>query len=164
MIHHLSKDPSKNIVREFASDFEVGECWGYNRFFLLDALITEGFLDTDNDILILRFQVRPPTYQQKCRDQQWYITHLENDNHHLHNEMKILREKIHFLMSNKRRSLPSIEKTDNEQVLSTNPTTDNNQQNDNNSTRKTNIVDMIRSDHEQGGEEDDDDEHTSLEV
>ena len=24
-------DSSKNVVREFASDFEVGECWGYNR-------------------------------------------------------------------------------------------------------------------------------------
>jgi tripartite motif-containing protein 37 len=166
MIHQLSKDPSKNIVREFASDFEVGECWGYNRFFLLDALISEGFLDTDNDILILRFQVRPPTYQQRCRDQQWYITHVENDNHHLHNEIKILREKIHFLMSTKRRSLPSIEKTDNEEILSTSPITDNNHQGDN--TVKTNTVDTVRNDQEGGNDEDDDDddddEHTSLEV
>merc|ERR550532_2843840 len=28
---HQAKDSNKNIVREFASDFEVGECWGYNR-------------------------------------------------------------------------------------------------------------------------------------
>jgi tripartite motif-containing protein 37 len=164
MIHQLSKDPSKNIVREFASDFEVGECWGYNRFFLLDALITEGFLDTDNDILILRFQVRPPTYQQKCRDQQWYITHLENDNHHLHNEMKILREKIHFLMANKRRGLPSTEKNDNEEILSTSPVADNDHHQGDN-TGKTNIVDTIRrNDQEDDGDDDDDDEHTSLEV
>ena len=27
-----AKDSAKNIVREFASDFEVGECWGYNRY------------------------------------------------------------------------------------------------------------------------------------
>ncbi|CAF4020532.1 unnamed protein product [Rotaria sp. Silwood2] len=160
MIHQLSKDPSKNIVREFASDFEVGECWGYNRFFLLDALITEGFLDTDNDILILRFQVRPPTYHQKCRDQQWYITNLENENHYLHNEIKILREKIHFLVSNKRRSLPSSEKNDNEEILSTSPIADNNHQRDN--TGKINIVDTTkRNNHED--EDDDDDEHTSLE-
>jgi tripartite motif-containing protein 37 len=163
MIHHLSKDPTKNIVREFASDFEVGECWGYNRFFLLDALISEGFLDTDNDILILRFQVRPPTYQQKCRDQQWYVTHLENDNHQLHNEIKILREKIHFLMLNKRRSLPSTEKNDNEQILSTSPINDSNRQDDN--TVKTNIVDsMRRNEQEDEDDDDDDDEHTSLEV
>jgi tripartite motif-containing protein 37 len=160
MIHHLSKDPSKNIVREFASDFEVGECWGYNRFFLLDALISEGFLDTDNDILILRFQVRPPTYQQKCRDQQWFVTHIENDNHHLHNEIKLLREKIHFLMSNKRRSLPSTEKDDHEQILSTSPTADHNQPDDN--TGKINR--RNEQDDEEEDDDDDDDEHTSLEV
>ncbi len=28
---HHGRDSTKNIVREFASDFEVGECWGYNR-------------------------------------------------------------------------------------------------------------------------------------
>lgn len=164
MIHQLSKDPSKNIVREFASDFEVGECWGYNRFFLLDALITEGFLDTDNDILILRFQVRPPTYHQKCRDQQWYITNIENENHYLHNEIKILREKIHFLASNKRRSLPSTEKTDNEEILSTSPIADNNNNNSNqrDSPGKTHIVDITRRTNQDN--EEDDDEHTSLEV
>ena len=45
---------NKNVVREFASDFEVGECWGYNRFFRLDLLASEGYLNTDNDTLILR--------------------------------------------------------------------------------------------------------------
>ena len=61
MIHQGSRDASKNIVREFASDFEVGECWGYNRFFRLDLLATEGYLNTDTDTLILRFQVRNPS-------------------------------------------------------------------------------------------------------
>ncbi|KAK2153303.1 hypothetical protein LSH36_301g02087 [Paralvinella palmiformis] len=56
MIHQASREPSKNIVREFASDFEVGECWGYNRFFRLDLLASEGYLNTDNDTLKLRFQ------------------------------------------------------------------------------------------------------------
>jgi len=71
MVHQASRDTSKNIVREFASDFEVGECWGYNRFFRLDLLATEGYLNTEADSLTLRFQVRPPTFYQKCRDQQW---------------------------------------------------------------------------------------------
>ena len=57
MVHQASKDPAKNIVREFASDFEVGECWGYNRFFRLDLLPSEGYLCTKEDSLILRFQV-----------------------------------------------------------------------------------------------------------
>jgi len=73
LVHQASNDPTKNIVREFASDFEVGECWGYNRFFRLDMLATEGYLNVEADILILRFQVRPPTFYQKCRDQQWYV-------------------------------------------------------------------------------------------
>ncbi|CAF0875972.1 unnamed protein product [Didymodactylos carnosus] len=101
MIHQLSKDPVKNIIREFASDFEVGECWGYNRFFRLEQLASEGFLE--NDTLILRFQVRPPTYYQKSRDQQWYTNHLENENHQLQNEIKVLRDKLD-LVSNRRRN------------------------------------------------------------
>ena len=31
LVHQTSRDANRNIVREFASDFEVGECWGYNR-------------------------------------------------------------------------------------------------------------------------------------
>merc|ERR1719427_780272 len=72
---HQAKDSAKNIVREFASDFEVGECWGYNRFFRLDLLSSEGYLSGDS--LTLKFQVRPPTFYQKCRDQQWYIHQLQ---------------------------------------------------------------------------------------
>ena len=33
---------NRNIVREFASEFDAGECWGYNRFFRLDLLASEG--------------------------------------------------------------------------------------------------------------------------
>lgn len=73
MIHQSS---SKIIQREFVSDFEVGECWGYNRFFRLDLLASEGYLNTGNDTLELRFQVRPSTFYQRCRDQQWYIRQL----------------------------------------------------------------------------------------
>ena len=54
MIHQGARDASKNIVREFASDFEIGECWGYNRFFRLDLLASEGYHNTEMDTLILR--------------------------------------------------------------------------------------------------------------
>lgn len=54
MIYQISNDSSKNMMREFASDFEVGECWGYNRFFRLDLLETEGFLDRASDSIKLR--------------------------------------------------------------------------------------------------------------
>ncbi len=61
----------ENIVREFASDFEVGECWGYNRFYKMDYLEREGFLDRDDDSLIMQFYIRPPTYYQKSKDMAW---------------------------------------------------------------------------------------------
>ena len=32
------KTPNVSISREFASDFENGECWGYNRFFKIELL------------------------------------------------------------------------------------------------------------------------------
>ena len=54
MIHQGTRDANKNVIREFASDFEVGECWGYNRFFRLDLLASEGYLNTENDTLLLR--------------------------------------------------------------------------------------------------------------
>ncbi|XP_052214330.1 E3 ubiquitin-protein ligase TRIM37-like isoform X2 [Dreissena polymorpha] len=94
MVHQSSRDASKNIVREFASDFEVGECWGYNRFFRLDLLATEGYLNTEVDSLTLRFQVRPPTFYQKCRDQQWYIHQIENTNSQLQSQNNELKERI----------------------------------------------------------------------
>lgn len=73
MIHQNS---SKFISREFVSDFEVGECWGYNRFFRLDLLAEEGYLNTSKDTLELRFQVRASTFFQKCRDMQFFINQL----------------------------------------------------------------------------------------
>lgn len=94
MIHQQSRDPAKSIVREFASDFEIGECWGYNRFYRLDLLANEGYLDVENDTLILRFQVRSPTYFQKCRDQQWYIQELERTHHGLVVQINELRERL----------------------------------------------------------------------
>lgn len=94
MIHQASREPSKNIVREFASDFEVGECWGYNRFFRLDLLASEGYLNTENDTLKLRFQVRPPTFFQKCRDQQWYIQQLEAVQAHHLSQINELKERL----------------------------------------------------------------------
>ena len=99
MIHQQSKDASKSIVREFASDFEVGECWGYNRFFRLDTLASEGYLDSELDTLVLRFQVRSPTFFQKCRDQQWYIQHLESSQNSFINQVNELRERLAIELS-----------------------------------------------------------------
>ena len=52
------------VVREFSSDFEVGECWGYNRFYRIDLLEREGFLGEEDDDIILKYLVRAPTFSQ----------------------------------------------------------------------------------------------------
>lgn len=91
MIHQNS---SKIIQREFESDFEIGECWGYNRFFRLDLLADEGYLNTAKDTLELRFQVRPSTFYQKSRDQQWYINEMVRKQQIYLQQIKDLRERL----------------------------------------------------------------------
>ncbi|XP_037323956.2 E3 ubiquitin-protein ligase TRIM37 isoform X1 [Pungitius pungitius] len=94
MVHQASSDPTKNIIREFASDFEVGECWGYNRFFKLDLLASEGYLNMQTDTLVLRYQVRSPTFFQKCRDQYWYISQLESAQSGYIQQINNLKERL----------------------------------------------------------------------
>ncbi|XP_035713162.1 E3 ubiquitin-protein ligase TRIM37 isoform X1 [Folsomia candida] len=77
MVYQHANEPSKNMIREFASDFEINECWGYNRFFRIDLLESEGYLDPITDTIRLKFDARSPTYFLKCKDQQWYISELE---------------------------------------------------------------------------------------
>lgn len=93
-VQMLHENASKEISREFVSDFEIGECWGYNRFFPLDLLATEGYLNTEKDTLELRFQVRPSTYFQRCRDQQWYIHQLLQTHQQQAGEITDLKEQL----------------------------------------------------------------------
>eukprot|EP00096_Caligus_rogercresseyi_P000740 TRINITY_DN11251_c0_g1_i1.p1 TRINITY_DN11251_c0_g1~~TRINITY_DN11251_c0_g1_i1.p1 ORF type:complete len:921 (-),score=249.89 TRINITY_DN11251_c0_g1_i1:106-2868(-) len=108
MIHQGSRDSSKNVVREFASDFEVGECWGYNRFFRLDLLASEGYLNTETDTLLLRFHVRPPTYFQQCRDQQWYIHQLQSLQAGYAAQLADMNDRISQPQSSRYRIFPSL--------------------------------------------------------
>lgn len=48
---------SKCITREFASDFAVGECWGYNRFVQLFLLEAEDYISRTNDTLLFKYMV-----------------------------------------------------------------------------------------------------------
>ncbi|XP_072909272.1 E3 ubiquitin-protein ligase TRIM37 isoform X5 [Hemitrygon akajei] len=104
MVHQVSNDPTKNIIREFASDFEVGECWGYNRFFRLDLLASEGYLNMQSDTLVLRYQVRAPTFFQKCRDQNWYISQLEVAQTGYIQQINNLKERLAIELSRNRAS------------------------------------------------------------
>lgn len=50
----MNQKNSKVIVlREFASEFETGECWGYNRFFKIDLLEKEGYLVPEEDMVYI---------------------------------------------------------------------------------------------------------------
>lgn len=75
MINH--RNPSAQVIREFASEFEVGECWGYNRFYRIDYLDREGYLNNEDDSITLKFFVRAPYYSQHCSDQERHITNLQ---------------------------------------------------------------------------------------
>jgi tripartite motif-containing protein 37 len=76
-VEMLSDMEGKKVTREFQSEFEVGECWGYNRFYRIDQLESEGYLN-EEDTLKLKFYVRPPSYAQLCRDQQRHISEMES--------------------------------------------------------------------------------------
>ncbi|KAJ8275726.1 hypothetical protein COCON_G00074780 [Conger conger] len=107
MVHQASSDPTKNIIREFASDFEVGECWGYNRFFRLDLLASEGYLNMQTDTLVLRYQVRSPTFLKKCRDQHWYISQLESAQTSYIQQINNLKERLAIELFRRQKSRSS---------------------------------------------------------
>ncbi|XP_041749887.2 E3 ubiquitin-protein ligase TRIM37 isoform X2 [Coregonus clupeaformis] len=107
MVHQASSDPTKNIIREFASDFEVGECWGYNRFFRLDLLASEGYLNMQTDTVVLRYQVRSPTFFQKCRDQYWYISQLESAQSSYIQQINNLKERLAIELFRRQKSRSS---------------------------------------------------------
>ncbi|KAL2915837.1 hypothetical protein HK105_204538 [Polyrhizophydium stewartii] len=69
----------RHISREFTSEFAVGECWGYNRFYSLDLLEQDGFYDPVEDAVELVYYVRAPTYAQRCRDLSYHISQLKKD-------------------------------------------------------------------------------------
>jgi tripartite motif-containing protein 37 len=43
------------VVREYTSTFEVGESWGYNRFARLEDIEKDGFHDSAEDMLLIRY-------------------------------------------------------------------------------------------------------------
>lgn len=140
MIHQSS---SKIIQREFVSDFEVGECWGYNRFFRLDLLASEGYLNIQRDNLELRFQVRPSTFFQRCRDQQWYINQLLKKQNHQENEIRQLRERLKREMARNKQQASTSNSSHNRgssiTEITSNPAIGDNNINNDNSIHHSNI-------------------------
>lgn len=67
----------KNKCRTFSSNFEEGECWGYNRFVKFQTLVDSGYISSSGSINF-RFSVRSPNYFYQSHDLQAYIKKLEN--------------------------------------------------------------------------------------
>jgi tripartite motif-containing protein 37 len=86
------KDVSKDLVREHASDFAVGESWGYNKFYKLDYLLPEGYIHPANDTLHFRFGVRCQTYHQKCRDLMLYVHRLKKEQNSMSRKIQDLEQ------------------------------------------------------------------------
>eukprot|EP00761_Pharyngomonas_kirbyi_P009368 gb/GECH01009384.1/.p1 GENE.gb/GECH01009384.1/~~gb/GECH01009384.1/.p1 ORF type:complete len:678 (+),score=182.24 gb/GECH01009384.1/:1-2034(+) len=71
------RNSDRKVMREFASEFEAHDCWGYNKFCQLDKIEHEGFISQDT--LELRFGVRPPSFSQLAHHQNTYIDKLEKE-------------------------------------------------------------------------------------
>ncbi|KAI9140445.1 hypothetical protein BKA69DRAFT_1125702 [Paraphysoderma sedebokerense] len=96
-----------NVTREFSSEFEVGECWGYNKFFPSELLKKDGFLDI-SDTLVIKYYVRALSYHQKCSDLSRYVVGLQESLSKKDAEIKDLKSK---LQERNERSEKSNEKT-----------------------------------------------------
>jgi len=88
------RNPDVVVLREFASEFETGECWGYNRFFKIDMLEKDGYLLPDDDTIVLKYFVRAPSYFQQCQDQKKYIQYLEKLKNQSSSTVAELKDKL----------------------------------------------------------------------
>ncbi|XP_062521874.1 E3 ubiquitin-protein ligase TRIM37-like isoform X2 [Corticium candelabrum] len=92
MTHLQSGDPAMSVGRKFVSMFEVGECWGYNRFFRLECLESEGFLV--NDSIEFQYSVRHASFFYLCRDMGWYVEQVESDRDRHRHRLELLQKDV----------------------------------------------------------------------
>ncbi|VDN96332.1 unnamed protein product [Rodentolepis nana] len=97
---------AKCITREFASDFAVGECWGYNRFIQVHLLEAEDYISRTNDTLRFKYMVRPHSYEVQCRDLRWRVEQLEQEKLQLKEKAKELESSSSNSCNNKGLSSP----------------------------------------------------------
>ena len=67
----------RNYFMEYSSNFTNGECLGYSKFYKIDKLKDDGFLNENGD-MILKVYIRPESFEQLSRDLKGYIDFLEN--------------------------------------------------------------------------------------
>ena len=80
------------MLREYNSNFEPAECWGYNKYIKLDALLNEGYLL--HDTIILKYYVRQPSYYQVSIHKAIYSEYLDRELARQEEEIKHLEEML----------------------------------------------------------------------
>lgn len=70
-----NRSTKDSVIREYSSNFDIGECWGYNQFIPIEELNND-FVN-DNGDLVFHVSVRNPSYRSLVRDQKQYIDYLE---------------------------------------------------------------------------------------
>jgi hypothetical protein len=63
------KTPDIRISREFDSEFEPGECWGYNTYGKISALYEEGYVHPMEDYLEIVLHIKSPSFYHQVLDQ-----------------------------------------------------------------------------------------------
>jgi hypothetical protein len=72
----INPTSNQSFFRENTSEFSFGDCWGYNRFFKIENLQTQGFI-SDDDSINVKFYVRAITWKQRAQDLAQYVNSLK---------------------------------------------------------------------------------------
>jgi hypothetical protein len=64
---------SKNFSRSFESEFDLGECWGYEHFIKLTQFYEDDFYNFEEDCLQIILKISPNSYFQASRDMEKLI-------------------------------------------------------------------------------------------
>lgn len=67
----------KSFYQEYNSVFSNGECWGYSKYYRLEDLEKEGFIDPQTGKLGIKIYLKNENYYQLCLDLKNYISYLE---------------------------------------------------------------------------------------
>lgn len=78
------------MLREYSSNFEPGECWGYNKYIRLENILSEGFHNPTTDTIKIRYYVRQPSYYQVSVHKSIYAEHLDKEIARQEEEIKTL--------------------------------------------------------------------------
>ncbi|KAJ5066612.1 e3 ubiquitin-protein ligase trim37 [Anaeramoeba ignava] len=104
------KQISPKASREYSSDFQEGDSWGYSKFHRIHSIENEGFVSQDT--LKIAFSLRPLTYFHKSLEQEKFIQDLKRNIEKVQNDNKILKNRIDQMNLNRRINSENSENLD----------------------------------------------------